>query len=407
MKEFLLGLNPDDNCYSMIKGKELHFIIKLNILIVIISFSIPCMLIASEEEQGSSIIVNGTDTVYHVGLFQQKRAERLFYGLITINKGVRACADCHYLNYIDTLNWNPSAFDIAQSFAGKKVEDLMKVVNEPLGKKMAEVHSGYNITEEQAVLLQAYLEKLNKEDKPYRKPRRTHLLLFILVNIIGLAATIDLLFAHKIRFRAIHLMVILAAAIYVIRIVVIESINIGRQENYAPLQPVKFSHKVHAGNNRIDCEYCHNLAERSKSAGIPPTSLCLNCHSLVVEGTRSGKFEIAKVRNAVEAGTPIRWIKVHNLPDYVFFSHAQHVKVGKLECSECHGPVEEMDVVYQYSDLSMGWCLDCHRTRKVDFEGNAYYSELFEEYHNKLKEGIMDSVLVKDIGGTNCMRCHY
>ncbi|NJK86483.1 MAG: hypothetical protein HC906_11465 [Bacteroidales bacterium] len=102
----------------------------------------------------------------------------------------------------------------------------------------------------------------------------------------------------------------------------------------------------------------------------------------------------------------MEWIKVHNLPDHVFFSHAQHVGAGKIECAECHGPVENMDVVYQYQDLSMGWCLDCHRTHRVEFMENAYY-ETYKLYHEKIKSGVIDSVLVSEIGGTDCQRCHY
>ena len=132
----------------------------------------------------------------------------------------------------------------------------------------------------------------------------------------------------------------------------------------------------------------------------------MNCHVLIVEGTLSGKFEISKIAKAQETITPIEWIKIHNLPDHVFFSHAQHVVAGKLECEECHGLVEEMNIVRQENTLSMGWCLDCHRTQKVDFEDNAYYA-VFQEYHRKITEGRIDSVLVEDIGGTNCMKCHY
>ncbi len=391
----------------MIEEIVIPFLRKKNILLVLLSVCLVNYSHASEKDNDKGISVSTSDTIYHIGNFELKKAERLFYGLIPIGKGVMACADCHFLSYTDTLNWNPSSYDIANTFAEKNVENLIGVVNNPIGIKMMEVHKGYEISEEQAILLQAYLEKLKLEGDPPTKPKRTHLLLFILINIIGIAATVDLLFTHKIPYKLVHLLLILAASVYILRVVVMEAINIGRQELYAPLQPIKFSHKVHAGNNQIDCEYCHNLAERSESAGIPPAGLCLNCHTLVREGTRSGKFEIAKIHATMETMTPIEWIRVHNLPDHVFFSHAQHVNAGKLECVECHGPIEEMDVIYQYSELSMGWCLDCHRTRKVDFENNTYYSNLFEEYHNKLKEGIIDSVLVKDIGGTNCMKCHY
>ena len=320
---------------------------------------------------------------------------------------MRACADCHYLSYTDTLNWNPSAWDIAGTYAGRNLEDLLKVVNDPAGTKMSEVHANYDITTDQAVLLQAYLEKLKRQDGPHRKPLIDNLLLFILANLIGFAFIIDLTLTHRIPYKAIHLLVILAVTVYIMKTLIIEGINIGRQKAYAPQQPIKFSHKVHAGQNQIDCEYCHNLAEYSKSAGIPSSNVCMNCHVIVVEGTRSGKFEISKIARAQETNIPIQWVKVHNLPDHVFFSHAQHVGAGKLDCEECHGIVEEMDVIHQVEDLSMGWCLDCHRTRSVDFENNAYYDALFREYHEKLKQGEMDSVLVKDIGGTNCQKCHY
>jgi hypothetical protein len=310
------------------------------------------------------------------------------------------------MKYIDTINWNPSGYDIAASYAGKNADDLLKVINEPVGKKMPEVHAGYDITLEQAVLLQAYLEKLNSKGLPLRKPVINNLLLFILINIIGIAATIDVLFTKKIPYRVIHLLLILGAAIYISRTLVVEALRTGIQTDYAPTQPIKFSHKIHAGDNKIDCQYCHNLAETGKSAGIPSANVCMNCHLLIVEGTLSGKFEISKIASAQENMTPIEWIRVHNLPDHVFFSHAQHVGAGNLDCAECHGVVEEMDMIYQANTLSMGWCLDCHRTRKVDFENNAYYA-IFEDYHRRIVQGEIDSVLVEDIGGTNCMKCHY
>ena len=153
--------------------------------------------------------------------------------------------------------------------------------------------------------------------------------------------------------------------------------------------------------------YCHNTAEHSKSAGIPSAGVCLNCHQLVVkEGTRSGSFEINKIIRAVENNKPIIWNRVYNLPDHVFFSHAQHVKVGKLECTECHGVVEEMDIIQQFNDLSMGWCINCHRDTDVQFIDNAFYKK-YEKLHQELTEGKRDKVSVEDIGGIECMKCHY
>ena len=132
----------------------------------------------------------------------------------------------------------------------------------------------------------------------------------------------------------------------------------------------------------------------------------MNCHFMVRSGTRSGVTEIAKVLNAYENRKPIEWIKVHNLPDHVFFSHAQHVSVGGVACQECHGKVEEMDVIKQVSDLSMGWCINCHRTKKINFQNNRFYTE-YTGLAEKLKKGEIDSVTVEMVGGTECMKCHY
>jgi hypothetical protein len=127
---------------------------------------------------------------------------------------------------------------------------------------------------------------------------------------------------------------------------------------------------------------------------------------MVRKGTRSGQFEIAKVVSAYETQKPIEWIKVHNLPDHVFFSHAQHVSAGKVQCIECHGDVTKMDVIKQVSDMSMGWCLDCHRTKKLDVKNNQFYSQ-YRALAEKMKNGEIDSLTIAMVGGRDCMKCHY
>jgi hypothetical protein len=390
----------------MLKTKDridIKFWRKISYFIFILIFLLPSVK-ASESHTKNIVYTN--DTAYSLSAWDIKRGERLFDGLTYNYNAPFACSDCHYTRYIDTLNWNPSGLDIAHLYKDKNASDLISVLREPTGKILPEVHKNIGLSDEEIVLIKGYMNKLSKEKVLPRRPVIDKLLLFIFINIIGLFFTIDLLFLKKIPYRAIHLVVILGCMFYITRVIVKESINLGRQQNYAPLQPIKFSHKVHAGTYKIDCKYCHNLAETSKTAGIITVAGCLNCHSMILEGTNSGKFEIQKIIDANMNNEPVKWIKIHNLPDYVFFSHAQHVGAGKLDCSECHGVVEEMDVLRQENDLSMGWCLDCHRTRKVDFEDNAYY-DLFLEYHEKIKNGEMDSVLVKDIGGENCMKCHY
>ncbi len=136
---------------------------------------------------------------------------------------------------------------------------------------------------------------------------------------------------------------------------------------YAPVQPVEYSHKLHAGELGIDCRYCHTGVETTAKANVPPTATCMNCHSYIK--TESPKLEL--VRQSAETGQPIAWVRVHDLPDFAYFNHAGHIQSG-VGCVSCHGRVDHMDVVEQVEPLTMGWCLDCHRApeahlRPVDF----------------------------------------
>jgi hypothetical protein len=187
---------------------------------------------------------------------------------------------------------------------------------------------------------------------------------------------------------------------------VVNAIAIGRSKDFEPAQPIKFSHAVHAGQNKTDCNYCHYSARTGKSAGIPSGSICLNCHFLVRNGTRSGATEIAKVISALDEKRPVQWVRIYKLPDFVFFSHEQHVSAGQLSCEACHGPVKEMNRLYQYTDLSMGWCIKCHETRKVNVK-NEYYKTYYPNLYDSVSTGKADSVNVVSIGGKDCGKCHY
>jgi mono/diheme cytochrome c family protein len=191
--------------------------------------------------------------------------------------------------------------------------------------------------------------------------------------------------------------------------------DIGISQGYQPDQPIAFSHKIHAGENGISCVYCHSGAEKGKTAGIPSANVCMNCHKAIKEGTTTGTEEIAKIYKALDYNPetqtygnnpkPLKWVRVHNLPDFAYFNHSQHVVVGKQQCQTCHGPVQEMTVAKQFSSLTMGWCIDCHRTTEVQMAGNHYY----DDYHKKLQEkyGQNAKLTVESIGGTECARCHY
>jgi hypothetical protein len=174
-----------------------------------------------------------------------------------------------------------------------------------------------------------------------------------------------------------------------------------------PAQPVAFSHKLHAGQYGIACQYCHIGVERGKYATIPSTNICMNCHNYVVQGPVYGKKEIAKVRESWETGKPIEWVKIHVLPDFVYFNHAQHVKVAGLACQDCHGPVETMEEVYQFNDLSMGWCINCHREKEVDLDKNDYYKTVHAKVKERLNNKELKKITVENLGGLECARCHY
>jgi len=239
-----------------------------------------------------------------------------------------------------------------------------------------------------------------------RKGSRNLAIFAIISGVLLLLSLFDLIFTRYLKVKWIHYVVILTALWILGEWSWDVATGLGRQQNYQPDQPIWFSHKVHAGQNQIDCEYCHFTVERSMHAGIPPASVCMNCHSQVKSGKHTGKKEIAKIYAAIKENKPIQWVKVDNLPDFVYFNHEQHVKVGKLDCTECHGDVAQMDQIAQVKSLSMGWCLDCHRTHKVRFTDNKFYGS-YKKLHEELRAGKIDLVTVKMIGGEDCAKCHY
>ncbi|MBT3523971.1 MAG: c-type cytochrome [Flavobacteriaceae bacterium] len=201
--------------------------------------------------------------------------------------------------------------------------------------------------------------------------------------------------------------------------------QVGIDQGYAPVQPIHYSHKIHAGANKIDCNYCHSSARKSKHSGIPSLNVCMNCHKNISEYNGEEDLvngytkefydkEIAKLYDAVgwddamQSYTgeekPVKWVRIHNLPDFVYFNHSQHVTVAGIDCQKCHGPVEEMEIMYQYSSLTMGWCIDCHRETNVDLENNEYYEKIHEELSKKYN---VDKLTIAELGGLECGKCHY
>lgn len=195
--------------------------------------------------------------------------------------------------------------------------------------------------------------------------------------------------------------------------------NVGVYTGYAPEQPIKFSHKIHAGDDGINCVYCHFGAEKGRTSGIPPVNVCMNCHKGIESGKLYGKEEIAKIYKAagwdaensrylVRGAKPIKWTKIHNLPDHVYFNHSQHVVVGKVDCIECHGDVATFEYpMHQEAPLTMGWCIECHRTKEVQMEGNPYYDKLHDQLVEKYKHEGLETFTVNQAGGIECAKCHY
>ena len=208
--------------------------------------------------------------------------------------------------------------------------------------------------------------------------------------------------------------------------------QVGIDQGYAPIQPIHYSHKIHAGDNKIECKYCHSSARKSKTSGIPSLNVCMNCHKSIYEYTGTAgatpsqediingytnEFYTGEIKKLYAAvgwdeenqkytgeSTPVEWVRIHNLPDFAYFNHSQHVEVGQIECQTCHGPVEEMEIMEQFSPLTMGWCINCHRETNVKVEGNEYYDKIHAELSKKYG---VETLTAAQMGGLECGKCHY
>ena len=178
---------------------------------------------------------------------------------------------------------------------------------------------------------------------------------------------------------------------------------------YQPEQPVPYSHAFHVGQLGLDCRYCHTGVENNRKALVPSGDICMNCHMSVRPSGVSAK-RIEPVIEGYNTETPVEWIRIHDLPDYVMFSHQAHINVG-VGCDSCHGPVHQMEVVYQHESLSMGWCLDCHRNpekhiRPVDQVTNLDYVN--QKSPKERREIALELIEAHDIQPPeNCSACHY
>jgi len=364
-------------------------------------------------------------------------AERSFSQTPDGTQLFQACAACHSIGKGKLIG--PDLYQVTQrrdrKWLMKFIRNSQEMVQsgDAIAVKLFEDHNKipmppYTYSDEQINAILGYIENFNPdqaaaapvtqevtEDQKTAKEEffadtedhtRQFGTTFIISLILLLAAAFDLFVTKLIKARFVNVIVILISAFVITEITVVEAKNLGRQPGYAPDQPILFSHKIHAGDNKTDCKYCHTTVTESKHAGIPSVNLCMNCHTAVRSGRNTGTVEIEKIYKALETGKPVEWIRVHNLPDHTYFNHAQHVSAGKVQCEQCHGDVKTVDRIQQVQQLSMGWCIDCHRKTQVQFTENGYYQK-FVRLHEELKSGKRTRVTVEDVGGTECSKCHY
>lgn len=185
---------------------------------------------------------------------------------------------------------------------------------------------------------------------------------------------------------------------------------------YSPDQPVPFSHRVHAGQMGLDCRYCHTTVETAAFAAVPPTSVCMNCHRAITrdgQDLRRQSPALQPLLTSDRTGDPVHWVRVHDLPDYVYFDHGAHVVRG-VSCVSCHGRIDTMEQVYQVETLSMGWCLDCHRDPAPHLRPPQHVTDL--DWDLTLDERIQEKS-ARELGerlmpengilpSTDCSTCH-
>ncbi|MFK7936236.1 MAG: c-type cytochrome [Saprospiraceae bacterium] len=429
------------------------------------------------------------------------------------------CAQCHNRNMVDDLT-GPALGGVQERWADFPEEDLYAWIRNSQAQIAAghpravevwnawkpTVMNNFNLTDEEIANTLAYIDGVYSGTYGTPPPSTTlaaadetveesdnSLLFTVLFVVLGILAVVlariisNLNYMNQLkqglspapRKTLVEILTSKGVVAFLIFLLVVlggyttvnNAISLGRQQGYQPEQPIKFSHATHAGLHKIECQYCHDGARRSKHSVIPAANTCMNCHKAIKVGSQYGTAELTKIYASIgydpssdkyienyeempmedkkevyakwiednyvkEVGTldaegervtedqlddivssltnetksdiagPIEWIRIHNLPDHAYFNHAQHVSVGKVECQTCHGKVENMEVVAQYSPLSMGWCINCHRQTEVQFTSNKYY-ESYQSYHDEIKKGSRDKVTVEDIGGLECQKCHY
>jgi hypothetical protein len=346
-------------------------IVTLTMFLIFISNTIECQ---------SNAIVSG-EKIFHAGY-------------ITLGRG--SCISCHTSTASDTFSFFPSVYDLANRNQPIGFEELKSKLNEPYmhSAMLSVVHENIQLSDDSVMLILKYIESF----RGLKQEQKQSLNLSPFLIVTGVILFIPLYFFRKTKLKSIIIFIILVCITSGI-ISGIQSLNYSK--DYAPIQPIKFSHKVHSGYNKIDCRYCHHNADMSKAAGTPSVALCINCHLVVREGSRSGAFELNKLFEKWDSLKTTPWVRIHRLPAYVSFNHALHLRNNKNNCANCHGKVDEMHRVKQIENLSMKWCIDCHTEKKVT-SSRRVTEVMYNYYYQRF-----DTLRVSNGNKSDCKQCHH
>lgn len=306
------------------------------------------------------------------------------------------CVSCHATSISDTFSFYPDIYDLANKTPALSQEELNSKLNEPYmhSSLLSEMHENIDLSNDSTASLFLYIQSFHGKARPVKKSFNYNWMFIV-------SGVFLIVLAFILKFKWLKFFLILLGIGFSTTGILDCIQKLNYTKGYQPPQVLKFSHKTHTGDNKINCLYCHSSADNSAVAGIPSQQLCINCHLVIREGQKTGAFELNKLLAAWDSAQSMEWVRVHQLPAYVRFSHENHLKNGKTACADCHGKVEEMHEVKQLSDLSMRWCLECHVERQV---GEA---RIVWEVEESIFTGKCDTTHIMWSTKSECIICHH
>lgn len=336
---------------------------------------------------------------------EANRGELLFRGIVPLGNHQAACVTCHYLTPSDSVNWNPSAMELGKLASTSTIDDFSAIFTRTTSDIKQVAHKYMALDSSEFVSIHAYLTAFATDTVISAQRKGYSQLALLLISLLIVAwALVDLFYFHWLSNKKILLLGLISTGCFVgVSVIYRSALQVGHRVDFEPEQPIKFSHAIHASDNRIDCKYCHHYAESFAIAGMPSTQTCLNCHRIILEGAKSGRFEINKIFQSEENQQPLEWVRTQYLPEHVRFNHAVHTSAGQ-SCLECHIGIDVLHRTRSTQEFSMGWCIDCHQSSRVP-------GSLTKTMHDSIKmnmpASVPDSVFVSSISNNDCQTCHY